>query len=65
MVIDPKAQARFSVRSIRAGRPIRACARPSRAKMTAPVSRPRASSAAGTRACLAASMNANCARQDT
>jgi hypothetical protein len=63
--MDPSAHAMLSVRSIRAGRPIRACARPSRAKITAPVSRPRASSAEGSRACFAASMNANYARQLT
>ena len=65
MVIDPSAHAMFSVRSIRAGRPIRACARPSRAKITAPVSRPRASSADGHGSRLAAKMKPYWARQLT
>ena len=63
--IDPAAQAAFRQRSTMARWPSRDLARPSNAKMTAAMSRPRASTADGQVACLAAWTKPYCADQDT
>ena len=65
IIREPRAQATFSTRSTAPRLPRRASDSASRAKMTAPVSRPRASRVDGTRACLAWSTNAYWARKLT